>query len=384
MAIYELLTDYISQTRPVVDFSFILVFIKIILQSAAACITICLSVKRRSLYEQVLLSLAPMVFAITYAFMDVMLGGSFLGGGFKDIEGLILFLQQKRFLKEAAAVLVIFPILSFFIRKWTKGVKSIILLPGDLVCIGLYVSGLLGTLYFAFGEFLPLSYQMSEKAVIWYTYSLISITMQSLLDIMVVVWRNIFRDHADTENLAGIEDDDKKCKKCIAKLLLRGHRVFLYAMIPLLSILGIIIITDAIKNGISPMTIGFLAVLSLPALFAAMRIIFPSTLPAMRQMEKWDDPQIRRREFCQEYYSEENPPYRIKDITFTEHYVIMPSTIKPFIFYFPDSSNALSQKDKLEILLGNRCSSHVEGIAPKDITVLRGMLEKVNKSELKK
>lgn len=384
MAIHELLTDYISQTRPVVDFSYIVVFIKIIFQSAAACITICLSVKRRSLYEQVLLSATPIVFAITYAFMDVMLGGSFLGGGFKDIEGLSLFLHQPRFLKEAAVVLVIFPILSLFIRKWTKGFMSVFLILGDLVCIGLYIRSLLGTLYFAFGEFLPLSYHMGEKAIIWYTYSLISIAIQSLLDIMVVIWRNIFRDHADTQNLASIEDDDKKCKKCIAKLLLRGHRVFLCTMIPLLSVLSIVIIIDARKNGISPMTIGILAVLSLPVLFAAIRIMFPSTLPAMRQMEKWDDPQIRRREFFQEYYSEENPPYRLKDITFTEHYVIMPSTMRAFIFYFPDSSGALSQKDKLEILLGNRSSSGVEGIAPKDITVLREMLEKANKSEFKK
>ena len=384
MAIYELLNDYISKTQPVVNSSYFFVLLKIIFQSVPACMVICMAVKRRSTYERVLLSAAPMVFAITYAFMDVMLGGSFLGGGFHHTEALYSFLCQPHFLKDAVIVLIIFPILSILIRKWTGGFKTIILIPGDITRLGLYIVSLLGTLYFAMENFSPLPVSIGEREVIRYAYSILSISCEAALDIMAVVWRIMFKERSDSQNLGVIEGDDRKCKKCIAKLLLRGHRVFLFSMIPLLAIIAVVIILDARKNGTDPMTIAILIILCIPVLCVGIRMMFPSTLSAMRRMESWDNPQVHRREFCREYFDEEKPPYMIQDIAFTEHYVIMPGTIRPFIFYFPDECGAKTWKEKAKMLIDGSAVGEVNGIAPKDVTVLRGMLDKVRKSELKK
>lgn len=65
MALYQMLTEYLFRTQPVMDVSLVAVMVQIVAQSAAPAMALYASIRRRSPLERFMPPLFPMVFFVT-------------------------------------------------------------------------------------------------------------------------------------------------------------------------------------------------------------------------------------------------------------------------------------------------------------------------------
>lgn len=332
MAIWELLTEYVCDTVPVASISLIFVMGQIIFQATQSILVILSSAQRRSGAERLFVGLVPLVFVVTYAVMDALLGGSFLGGGFHDTKNLFYFLHDPRLFWEVGALLVLFVPLNLLVSRWLEHIKWWVMLITSLASWGVYLVCLVGFV----GIFTPLERVfMSERLVLWYTYSIYAILFQVLLSLTAVSLRLLFSEREEHLNSEENLYDDRWCKKQITRLLLRGHRIFLLGMGSLVLLLCILIYPEA-REEPSPVLIGFPVIFILVLLVVALRALFPSMVRSVRRVWAWEDGERRRRMFCEEFFDPHHSLYHGDGIDLSEHFVLMRSTLYPILLYLND------------------------------------------------
>ncbi len=344
-----MMTDYIFLTQPVVDLSFCLLMLQVVLQSAAPILLIYAAVRRQVALERFLLLMFPAVFIVTYAFIDATLGAAFLGGGFDEQEDLISYLLHSGVLAEIWSVLLLFPPLFFLTRRWSARWYWFTLL-GDLSvwaqwALGVCVSLLTGR----FGAFPEKFLQIPQKTlVLWYVYAVYTVLVQVLLNLTAMVWHLLFRERRPKGDLDELTYDPRWCQREIAHLLLNGHRVFLCAMVPLLLLLCVLVIPAILEEGPSLdgwLTFGGIeAMFGLPCLFFAFRLLCPSSLPAMRRILRWENSQQLQRQFCREYFDSRRPPSYLGTVAVTPHFVLDRTSLKPGLYYLPGLDHVEAKK----------------------------------------
>lgn len=339
MRLLELFTEYVTDTVPVISMPVPLLFFSIYLQAASPCISIYNSIRRRSPMERMLLSLPAGVFILTYSIMDGLLGGSFLGGGFSNFAGLRLFYGQGAVLWEIGGLLVLFPLLSLTVDRWNRHLPRWVTLPGDFIVWIFYAICLTGTLQLAELNPLTAAFRLSDSMLLWYTYSIFAILFQSTLSLAAIFLHGLFSERFP-KNIAVLSQSDQWCTKQIQRLLLSGHRTFLYAILPLIAIIASVIYGD-IRSGTSvdsytssPTLLVFGLVILGFLLVILLRTLFPSLVAAVRQVRSWPDGAALRRLFCQEYFDEDNPPEVGEYLEVSEHFAII-RNIRPLLVYLP-------------------------------------------------
>ncbi len=332
-----MMTDYISLTQPVVDLSLFLLMLQVVLQSSAPVLLIYAAVRRQVALERFMLLMFPAVFIVTYAFIDAILGASFLGGGFDEQEELISYLLHSGALVEIWVVLLLFPPLFFLTRRWSARRYWFTLL-GDLSVWALWALGAsVSFLTGRSGAFPEAFLQIPrETLVLWFVYAVYTILAQDLLSLTAMVWHLLFRERRPRGDLDELTYDPKWCRREIAHLLLNGHRVFLCSMLPLLLLLCVLVIPAILEEGDGWLIFGSLeAAFGIPCLFLLFRLLRPASLPAMKRILGWENSRQLQRQFCREYFDPRRPPTYIGQAAVTAHFILDRTSLRPGLYYLP-------------------------------------------------
>ncbi len=340
MALFRMLTDYIFLTQPVVDLSFCLLMLQVVLQSAAPVLLIYAAVRRQIALERFMLLMFPAVFIVTYAFIDATLGAAFLGGGFDEQEALISYLLRSGVCVEIWAVLLLFPLLFFLTRRWSTRWYWFTLL-GDLSVWALWTLGIGVSFWMGRSGTFPDGFLRvpRETLVLWYVYAVYTVLVQGLLNLTAMVWHLLFRERRPKGDLDELTYDPGWCQREIAHLLLNGHRVFLCAMLPLLLLLCVLVIPAMLEEETSPagwlMFGGIEVIFGLPCLSFLFRLLRPASLPAMKRIQGWENSRQLQRQFCREYFDPRRPPKYIGQAAVTPHFILDRTSLKPGLYYLP-------------------------------------------------
>ncbi len=335
-----MMTDYIFLTQPVVDLSFFLLMLQVILQSSAPVLLIYGAVRRQVALERFMLLMFPSVFIVTYAFIDATLGAAFLGGGFDAQEELISYLLQSGVHIEIWFVLLLFPLLFFLTRRWSSRWYWFTLL-GDLSIWALWALGVSVSFLMGRSGMFPEAFLLipPETLVLLFVYAVYNILVKDLLNLTAMVWHLLFRERRPKGDLDELTYDPRWCRREITYLLLNGHRVFLCAMLPLLLLLCALVVPAILEEGASLdgwLTFGiFEAAFGIPCLFLLFRLLRPASLPAMKRILGWENSQRLQRQFCREYFDPRRPPKYIGPVAVTPHFILDRTSLRPGLYYLP-------------------------------------------------
>lgn len=336
MELGRLMTEYVFRTQPVGDASVLLLMAQIVLQSAAPAMLLFSVLKCRPVADRFLLTVVPMVFFITYVFMDIFLGGSFLNGGFHHLPELVVYLTTTpRLWWEAGAVLALFPAAFFTVRRWGKG--NLFSLLGDVSVWALWALAAAVTGCIVKNGAVPtLGPVKPGDAALWCVYAVYTVLAQLLLNLTAIVLHVMFRPwkpRGDPEEAAYDED---WCRRVIERLLSEGHRVFLFCMGPLTLLLYVLVGPALLLEGEAGdwgMFLSFMLPLTLWCLFILYRVLAPATLPACRRVRSWDRELPSR--FCREYFDPACPPREGEIVQLTRSFLLDRTSLRPGLYYLP-------------------------------------------------
>lgn len=382
MALFHMLTEYIFLTQPTVDFSAVLVLLQIALQSVTPVTVIIQAIRRQNPLERFLLALFPLIFFIAFVFMDVFLGGSFLGGGFDEQEALTAYLLHSTVRREIWAVMLLFPITYFVVRRWLK--KSFVSLAGDLFvwlmllfCLGI-------TSMLAWRHSVPaLGPFPAEQVVLWYVYAVYGLAAQLLLNTTAILWRLMFSERPMKDDLDTLIYNPDWCRRRIRHILLHGHRVFFCSLLPIVLLLFFLVIPSLWgERAAAGAYVSFAIILFFPTGLLCLTTAFmlcPSLLPVLGRIERWEQRELLYRQFCKEFYDPVHPPKWGGSLEVTPHFILKRTTLNPELYYIPmwqgiqrgRSSNSLLFRD------GGRLRLNLLG--PGDAALIRGILPRATK-----
>jgi len=332
-----MLTEYVFLTQPVLDVSLLPVMVQIVTQSTAPAMVLYASIRRRSVLERFMLLLFPMVFFVTYAFMDILLGGSFLGGGFGKYEALVQYLLRSHVSLEICAVLALFPPAFLLVRRWYHG--SLLSILGDIsiwlqwgLCAWITVPLLRGR-FPSIGPFGP------EDLVVSYVYGVYTLLAQLLLNLTAILLHLLFSEHAPKGDLEELPYDPDWCRRELYRIMFSFHKVFLYAMVPLLVLICALAIPALQEEGLggaggAPML--FLLGITGWCTVVLFRLLVPRSVPGWRRLIERADSERLQQLFCREYFDERHPPLRGTRFTATPHFLLDAGSLAPALYYLPD------------------------------------------------
>lgn len=371
-----MLTDYIFRTAPVLDLPSLLILAQIAVQSVSPVTVMYGAIRRQNPMERLALSLFPLVFFITFVFMDVLLGSSFLGGGFRHHEALVQYLLFSPVLIEVWVLLLLFPVTFFTVRRWP--VKTPLSLLGGLVSWGMYLFCFAITVH---TTLVGAASDPLQRFILWYVYSIYAVLFQVVLNLTAIMWHALFSERPLRGDLDDLLYEPLWCRHQISRLLLSGHRVFFCAMFPLILLLYVLLIPALAEEGFNTSTIFTLAelhVFLLPmvllTLFMLVRILFPSTLPALRRIDGWKNASALQRQFCQEYFNPNAPPLRGSNLDVTGHFILVRSGLKPAIYYIPFFQQTGSVKGRQALLFQDGSALFLTSLAPVDAALVKRAL----------
>lgn len=336
MELGRLLTEYVFRTQPVGDASVLLLMVQLILQSAAPAMLLFSVLKRRPLVDRFLLTVVPMVFFITYVFMDILLGASFLNGGYHHLPQLVVYLTvTPRLWWEAGAVLVLFPVAFFTVRRWGKG--NLFSLLGDVSVWALWALAVFVTGYMVKNSAIPaLGPVKPGDAALWYVYAVYTVLAQLFLNLTALMMHVMFRPWQPKGDPEEAVYDEDWCRKVIARLLSEGHRVFLCCMGSLTLLLWVMVGYAMLMEG-DPEDGSFFLAFMLPltfwCLFILYRVLFPATLPSYRRVLSWD--RGLPRQFCKEYFDPAHPPREDETVQLTRNFLLDRTSLRSGLYYLP-------------------------------------------------
>lgn len=376
MAIYTLLTEYVALTQPVLNMPVLLILLQVALQCIAPVAVIFASVKRRSGLERGTLSLLPMVFIITYAIMDALLGGSFLGGGFHHIQELEHFLHHPRLITEVGILLIITPLLSLLLSHGIKIQKIRFGILSALVNWSIYLLCLTGFLQISFGFPFPASFPLMDKLVLWYTYGIFAVLFQASLNITAVLWYLLFHERQEKVMDWDHLYNDRWCTKKLISLMMSGHRILLWGMTPLFILLSVLLYPEIKDSNFS------WELLWLPLAFAAilvsllLRLLFPQTVKGVRRICQWEDGVLLRRLCCEEFLSDTDALLTTDHMKLSENFLMISFGFVPILLYIPHIRymTSYSTQKGFSALLTNGEQVHLPALSPKEYAILQKVL----------
>lgn len=378
MALLELMTEYVFRTQPTVDLSILLLMIQLFLQSAAPAMLLFSAVKGRPLMERVLLLICPMVFFLTYGIMDLLLGGSFLGGGFHHIPELVLFLLRPRLAREVWGVLALFPLLFFPVRRW--GRANLFSVLGDLTSWALWgLAAAVAVLIAREAVFPGLLGLPPGTVALWYVYALYTLLAQEALNLTALGLHLLFRERPPKGDLDALVYDPQWVRRQVCRLLLEGHTAFLCSMGPLLLLLCLLLIPALVEEGFS---VGGAEFLIFIAGFGGwwfsvlLRVLSPDRLPAWKRVQGWSDSQQLCRLFCQEYYNAAQPPQRGQNVILTAHFLLDRSSLRPGLYYLPFYQGCVQTRQGQALAFADGAFLPVGRLGPKDGPLVAAALDK--------
>lgn len=340
MEFYNILNQCVLSTSPILD-SVPIFLIKVALQVIAPAQLLFHAVRRKNAMERAALSLLPMVFIVTYAFLDIFLGGSFVGGGYGNEVRLLTYILNSNALREFITVLVLFVLTHLLTLRWVKFTPLALL--RDLVPWGLFLfSGAVTVDILLHGTITGFGLFSGLSLVTWYVYSMFSLLFQVILNLTALLWHFLFSERIPKKDPDELYLDPQWCKKQTVRLLLRGNRVVLYTMVPLILLIEGILVYNIGREGLGADGIAailMLHILILPMGYFVVRalrqILFPHTIPAVQRIEQWENSPALLRQFCQEYFNSANPPVNGRFVEVTPHFILSTPILKPGLYYIP-------------------------------------------------
>lgn len=340
MALYHILTDYVFLTTPAVTPSITLILLQLLLQTAPPALLIFQAVRRRAAWERMMLTVPPMVFVVTFGIMDILLGGSFLGGGFVYYGALLDYLSLPNVLRELAVLLALFPLAALAVRRYHGKKAWLLTLVPDLLAWGFYLFACAVTADVALhGTATGWGWLDVPTQLTWYVYSLYAVVFQFLLDLTALLWHVLFSERGLKKAGDTFFYDPEACRKETLRILLRGHRVALCTLGPLILFLEVMLFLSVLEEPKDAEFFSqflfirvFFFAFDAALVYLVRHLLFPRTLPAGKRLDQWAD--NLPCQFCREYYDVDHPPVGSGQLEVTAHFIVS-GGIKPALYYIP-------------------------------------------------
>lgn len=360
MLLYEILTDFVFRSIPVVSTSTTMVLMELLFQIFSPAYLIFAVVRKRSAAEKCIIATIPMVLIVTTVLMNIFLGGSFLGGGFHYGRELVQFVEESRLREEVVWILLLFPVTAVFTevihRKSVKNehpVWRIASLPGTLFNIMMYVFCLVPTVSLFGKGHLPELGALTEKwLVLWYVYSIYNLLFGISVHIMALLVHFLFSQREIEGNVEELSCDSDWCERKIRAYFSDSYKLCAITF-GMLLLLFLAVTVPEIFSGGTLRDVGFLSLFVVPllvfALYNLFRGLFPGTLSSVKSFQRWGNEDVIRRRFCLEILA---PNVHVKSgyrVTVSRHFIITPKDFFRKLYYIPDFEEIRMGKNGREI-----------------------------------
>lgn len=327
MAIFELITKYIFQARFEMSLSFLLLMAQAYLQTVSPCVTFYSSIRRNSIWERLLLSIAPGMFTLVWLVMDAFYGATILSVGLDEIseQAMLTYMEASNFSAEVWALLLLLPLTTLLVYRfgstnnlphiwrWICGVSEIITWLW-------YLFGLTLTVYGVWNGF------CQGFMGRLYVYGIYCIAFRFLLNMIAIVYHLLFSEYFPKKKLNTLCDNPAWCRRQIKRLLTSGQRVVFFAILPIAAFFYWLLwlgFHDAASDFYDVFMMLHLILLPMDIIMlrSVYRIVRPNTIPAMKTMMQWGHREWEEKCFCREYFSKERPFWEGKGVTVTRSFL---------------------------------------------------------------
>lgn len=377
MFLIDLWTRYLSKTMPTLsDFGVPLACFQM-LGGLPSLFSLYRSVRRDSPWERVLLCMVPGIFIVTFAFIEPLFFGSFIGDGFPWVDALRHFLDQPAFFRETmvlSGVFFLLVALDLLLQRsgrqgqdsrrtawpWAavrhRGMLWLLKAGRFLLSVGAELAISLSLLLLG-ADYLrgrgQLFYSLTDTPLKWLIYGIYLVLYKSILLFVCSLWHLLFGERKQPED-GGVDYD-----RWLRRYLAHGYRAFGWGMLMFAGLWTFAVVGGLYREG-SPYrwALAFdmvLIALGLGSLLASF------LQPARWRILAWGNPELTLWQLHRELA--ELPPLVRTDIGFlTQHYLVV---TMPYRQIF---CRALLDRDKTRVTAlgaywlrfkdGGRCRIH--------------------------
>ena len=357
MLLFEMLTNYIFLTTPVLSLNALLIPLQIIFQLFTPVFIMINVIRRRTMTERILLIAMPVACCLTAILMNILLGGSFLNGGFSYEPQLIQYILHSGVTDEIWAVIFLF-IASYFTieiilhRRTNRPSKKIMLLnlPGTILNFCLLFVCLLTVIYIQKTGNFPSVLQVSENPlidnllidsslVLYFTYAVYNLVFQTFVNILALLMHILFSGKELSGDIRLLSANPDWCDYAVKRFFTDGYKVMFYSFVQFAVLFYALMYWAILDEGFSVSLVlwfhVFLAPLDLLVTYSLFRILFPASLPVLRKMELWGNPQQIKRQFCLEFLDSKFLPIKGMLVWTTPYFILTPVSFFKRLYYIP-------------------------------------------------
>lgn len=379
MLLLELLTNYIFRTIPVVSINAFLIPLQIIFQLFSPVFIMINVIRRRTITERIVLIAMPVACCLTVIIMIILLGGSFLHGGYSHETEFVDYILHSGVINEIWVVLFLF-IISYLILEFIlhfridKPSRKLMLLnlPGTLINLCLFFLCFITTIYIQKTGNFPSIGQISENSLIksnsyinnwlvyYFTYAVYNLVFQIFVNILALFMHILFSGKEMSGDIRLLSTSPDWCEREIKHFFTDGYKIMFYSFVQFVILFYGLMFWAISDEGFSLSLVFwfhvFLIPLDLLTVYSLFYILFPSLLPVFKKMEVWENPQQIKRQFCLEfldsaYLREQRMSQRIQQGTkqgimvwTTPHFILTPVSFFKKLYYIPVYEKIQGQK----------------------------------------
>jgi len=368
MLLFKMLTNYIFLTIPAVSLNGLLIPLQILFQLFTPVFIMINVIRRRTITERILLISMPVACCLTVIIMNILLGGSFLNGGyFYELE-LRQYILHSGVTDEIWMVIFLF-IISYLILEFIlhyridRPSKKIMLLnlPGTILNFCLFLLCLLTAIYIQkTGDFpsilwilenSPIGYNFltpNSSLILYFTYAVYNLAFQSFVNILALLMHILFSKKELTGDIRLLSANPDWCEHAIKHFFTDGYKVIFYSFVQFVALFYALMYWAILDEGFSLSLIFLFHVFLLPfdllVVYCLYRILLPSSLPVLKKMKTWGNAQQIKRQFCLEFLDSAYPPIQGMVVWTTPYFILTPASFFKKLYYIPQFQEIQGQK----------------------------------------
>lgn len=373
MLLFKMLTNYIFLTTPTVSLNGLLIPLQILFQLFTPVFIMTNVIRRRTISERIILIAMPVACCLTAIIMNILLGGSFLNGGYSYEPQLQQYILHSGVINEIWIVIFLF-IISYLILEFilhyrtNRPSKKIVLLnlPGTILNFCLFFLCLLTAIYIQKTGNFPSVQRILENSLLnnsslvnnslvsdnslllYFTYAVYNLAFQTFVNIFALFMHILFSGKELTGDIRLLSTNPDWCEHAIKHFFTDGYKVMFCSFIQFVALFYALMYWAILDEGFSLSLVFwfhvFLIPLDLLVVYSLFRLLFPSSLPVLKKMEVWGNPQQIKRQFCLEFLNKKCPPTQGMIVWTTPYFILTPASFFKRLYYIPAFQEIQGQK----------------------------------------